>query len=63
MLTTAIVKFVHEVGANEDTETQRSAQTLATLIDGVMSGNCASDPPLSPNGNISLFHVLPRLIE
>jgi hypothetical protein len=63
MLTTAIVKFVHEVGANEDIETQRSMETLATPIDGVMSGKCTSDLRLPPNGNIWLLHVLSTLIE
>jgi hypothetical protein len=60
MLTTTIVKFVHEVSSSTE-EIQSSTQPLASPTHVIQSRECASDRPLSRHGNVSLFHVLSML--
>jgi hypothetical protein len=64
MLTTTIVKFIHEVSTDAGwIETQKSTQTSASSSEPVVSEDCASDQPLSQDGNVLLFHEYSVLID
>jgi hypothetical protein len=59
-----VVKFIHEVSTNTgEIETQKPTETSATPSEPVVSEKCASDQPLSQDGNIPLFHELSVLID